>query len=235
MEGFKLYYIAVSVIPIMFSIIFHEVAHGWMADRLGDPTARERGRLTLNPVPHIDPVGSILVPIVLMILPGKFLFGWAKPVPFNPNRFYQHINMRKGTMWVAAAGPLSNLLLATISTVIYVLLFNFFPNKVLLDFFGVAIFINILLGFFNMIPIPPLDGSKVLMGILPREYDRFFFSIERYGFFILIGLMATGILNMLLYPVVWIVEGFLFAFSYIFTGAYDPGLFYTIVRFLMGR
>ncbi len=216
MEGGKLFFIAVAIVPVLFSIIFHEVAHGWMADKLGDSTAREHGRLTLNPLPHIDPVGSILVPIVLMILPGNFLFGWAKPVPFNPLRFYQHINMRKGTMWVAAAGPLSNLLLAIISAFLYAATARFFHNEALMLFFYYALFFNVLLGFFNMLPIPPLDGSKVLMGILPREYDRFFMNIERYGFFILVGLMATGLLSVLLYPVRWIVEGLLYVPNLIF-------------------
>jgi len=218
MEGQKLFFIAISIIPVLFSIIFHEVAHGWMADKLGDPTAREKGRLTLNPLPHIDPVGSILVPIVLMIMPGNFLFGWAKPVPFNPYRFYQHINMRKGTMWVAASGPLSNLLLAVISAFLYSATARFFPNQALLTFFYYGLFFNVLLGFFIMLPIPPLDGSKVLMGILPREYDRLFINIERYGFFILIGLMATGLLRVLLYPVHWIVEALLYVPNLIFMG-----------------
>jgi len=88
----KIYFLAIAAVPILFSIVFHEVAHGWMANRLGDTTAKNMGRLTLNPIPHIDPVGTILVPIIMMLLPGNFLFGWAKPVPFNPYNFYNHIN-----------------------------------------------------------------------------------------------------------------------------------------------
>ncbi len=206
MDGDRLYFIAIAVVPILFSIVFHEVAHGWMANKLGDSTAKNMGRLTLNPIPHIDPIGTILVPIVMMILPGNFLFGWAKPVPFNPYNFYQHINIRKGTMWVAAAGPLSNLILATVSAFLLVAAQNFFPNPALIQFFYIGLFFNVLLGFFNMLPIPPLDGSKVLMGILPREYDRFFMNIERYGFFILIFLIMTGVLRLLLVPVFFIVE-----------------------------
>jgi Zn-dependent protease len=206
----KIYFLAIAAVPILFSIVFHEVAHGWMANRLGDSTAKDMGRLTLNPVPHIDPVGTILVPIIMMILPGNFLFGWAKPVPFNPYNFYQHINMRKGTMWVAAAGPLSNLLLAIISAFLLAATQRFFPNQMLLTFFYFALFFNVLLGFFNMLPIPPLDGSKVLMGILPREYDRIFINMERYGFFILIILIASGVLRLLLMPINYIVEMLLF-------------------------
>jgi len=216
MENGKLFFISISIIPVLFSIIFHEVAHGWMANKLGDSTAKEKGRITLNPIHHIDPVGSILVPIILMILPGNFLFGWAKPVPFNPYRFYQHINIRKGIMWVAAAGPLSNFVLAIISALLYTLTARFSPSQILLHFFYYALFFNVLLGFFNMLPIPPLDGSKILMGILPREYDKVFISIERYGFFILIGLMVTGILSTLLYPVQLIVKGLLYISGLIF-------------------
>lgn len=219
MDGQKLYLIAISIIPVLFSIIFHEVAHGWMAYKLGDSTAKHMGRLTLNPLPHIDPVGSVLVPIIFMILPGNMMFGWAKPVPFNPYNFYNHINMRKGTMWVAAAGPLSNLLLATISAFGYVAVTRYFPNQALMLFFYYALFFNVILGFFNSLPIPPLDGSKVLMGLLPREYDRFFVMIEQYGFFILIGLMATGALRFMLYPAEWIVKMLLYVPNLIFFGA----------------
>lgn len=217
MEENKVFYVAIAVVPVLFSIIFHEVAHGWMAYKLGDTTAQEHGRLTLNPIAHIDPVGTILVPIVTYFAFG-FFFGSAKPVPFNPYRFYNHINMRKGTMWVAAAGPLSNLLLATISAFMFILTKRFFPNEIILTFFYISLFFNVLLGFFNMIPIPPLDGSKVFMGFLPREYDAFFYKIERYGFFIIIALAVTGAFQFILMPINWIVAALLYVPNLIFFG-----------------
>jgi Zn-dependent protease len=127
MEQSKIFYVAIAAVPVLFSIIFHEVAHGWMANKLGDSTASEHGRLTLNPLAHIDPVGTILIPIVTYFAFG-FFFGSAKPVPFNPYRFYHHINMRRGTMWVAAAGPLSNLLLAIISAFAYIATAKILPE-----------------------------------------------------------------------------------------------------------
>jgi Zn-dependent protease len=217
MEQSKIFYVAIAAVPVLFSIIFHEVAHGWMANKLGDSTASEHGRLTLNPLAHIDPVGTILIPIVTYFAFG-FFFGSAKPVPFNPYRFYHHINMRRGTMWVAAAGPLSNLLLAVISAFAYIATAKFFPNETLLTFFYIALFFNVLLGFFNMIPIPPLDGSKVFMGFLPREYDAFFYKIERYGFFIIIALAVTGAFRFIMMPVNWIVQALLYVPNLIFFG-----------------
>lgn len=208
--------VALSVVPVLFSIVVHEVSHGWMAWKLGDNTAYERGRLTLNPLPHVDPIGTVLVPLLLLILPGKFLFGWAKPVPFNPYNFYQHVNMRKGTMYVALAGPLSNFILAFLASFLFVASWRFTGNMYIAYFFGIAVFMNVLLGFFNLIPIPPLDGSKILMGLLPPSYDRIFLNIERYGFFILIFLMITGILRILLFPVFSIVNLFLFIPNMIF-------------------
>lgn len=217
MEQNKIFYVAIAVVPVLFSIIFHEVAHGWMAYKLGDTTARDHGRLTLNPIAHIDPVGTILIPIVTYFAFG-FFFGSAKPVPFNPYRFYNHVNMRRGTMWVAAAGPLSNLFLAVVSAFLYVATARFFPNQIVLTFFYISLFVNVLLGFFNMIPIPPLDGSKVFMGFLPREYDAFFHKIERYGFFIIIALAVTGAFRFIMMPINWIVEWLLYVPNLIFFG-----------------
>lgn len=148
---------------LIFSIILHEVAHGYAADKLGDPTARYAGRLTLNPIPHIDILGSIILPIISSLSPGGFLFGWAKPVPYNP------YNLTKAPRWgefiVAAAGPGTNFAL----TLVFALLARVVedPSFVAICFIGVLV--NLWLGILNLIPIPPLDGSKVLSGLLPSS------------------------------------------------------------------
>lgn len=149
---------------LIFSIIVHEVAHGWAADNLGDPTARYAGRLTLNPIPHIDFLGSIVLPIISSLSPGGFLFGWAKPVPYNP------YNLTRTPHWgetiVAAAGPLMNFILA----IIFAILPRFWVNPTFAEICFIGILVNLWLGILNLIPVPPLDGSKVLSGILPKAF-----------------------------------------------------------------
>ncbi|MGD9040169.1 MAG: site-2 protease family protein [Desulfobacteraceae bacterium] len=192
--------IAIWLVPVLFSIVVHEVAHGWMAYRLGDRTAKHMGRLTLNPIPHIDPLGTVILPVILIYLGGP-VFGWAKPVPFNPQNFKPHVNIRKGSMWVALAGPGSNLILAFIASFVLVFLRNSIPlPDAAYMFFGALVVINIFLALLNLIPIPPLDGSKILWGFLPPKYDPYFMMLERYGFFIIVILLGTGALSHIVRP-----------------------------------
>jgi len=191
--------IAIWAVPVLFSIVIHEVAHGWMAYRLGDPTAKYMGRLTLNPISHIDPIGTVILPLILLALGGP-VFGWAKPVPFNPQNFHPHVNIRKGTMWVAIAGPGSNLILAFIGSFILFFLRKFLPLPPVVDMFRAFMEINIWLALLNLVPIPPLDGSKVLWGFLPPKYDHYFLMLERYGFLIIVILLGSGALSHIVLP-----------------------------------
>jgi len=194
--------IAAWVLPVLFAITVHETAHGWMALRLGDKTALMLGRLTLNPLKHIDPVGTILVPGVMLMLSG-LMFGWAKPVPIT----WQNLgNPKRDMVLVAAAGPLANLLMAFLWAVIIRLGVMLGDVGVALVFMGaVGIFINTLLMALNLLPLPPLDGGRVLTGLLPGPLAYKFSRIEPYGFFILVGLLVTGILGTLLVPIIWVV------------------------------
>ena len=176
-----------SYLPLLFffviiipSAILHEYAHGWMADKLGDPTAKYAGRLTLDPRKHIDMCGTILMLLFLFIVSGgTFLFAYAKPVPYNP---YNLKDQKWGPVWVAVAGPLSNFSLA----LVFGLLVRFLPISNLSLFLSVIVYANVLLGVFNMIPIPPLDGSKLLYALLPDSMSHIKVTLERYGFFILL-------------------------------------------------
>ncbi len=189
--------VVIWAVPVLFSIVVHEVSHGWMANRLGDDTAKRMGRLTLNPLPHIDPMGTVFLPLIMIIMGGP-VFGWAKPVPFNPHNFNRNVNARNGAMWVALAGPSSNLAVAFISSFIFVAVHKFFSGLPSIIYLSITqltqalIFINLVLASLNLIPIPPLDGSKILMRFLPSRYDPYFSMLERYGFLILIILLATG-------------------------------------------
>ena len=198
--------LAVAFVPALLGIILHEVAHGWVAERLGDNTARMLGRLTLNPLPHIDPLG--LAVFGLTSLSGAFVFGWARPVPVNPRNFR---DPARGMMLVSLAGPLSNFFLAIIFGVSLWAAVSLMPfsewreNQIYI--FGLSslqagVVINFGLGWLNLLPIPPLDGSKILAYFLPGELAWRYLSIERWGFVILILLLATGLLGMLLGPLV---------------------------------
>ena len=193
--------IAILAVPILLAVTFHEVAHGWVADKLGDPTARLLGRLTLNPIKHLDPIGTLVFFLTRMI-------GWAKPVPVNPLNFRDPL---KGMMWVAIAGPVTNLFLAAVSAIILRLLLAsdvlFDPTasviiKPIAMMIQVSVIINVGLAVFNFVPIPPLDGSKVLMGLLSREQAEIFAKIEPYGFLILILLIMTDVFHIILSPII---------------------------------
>ena len=176
-----------QIVVLVFSAIIHEYMHGWTANQMGDSTAKNAGRLTLNPIPHIDPIGSVLLPSLMISGNVGFVFGWAKPVPFNP---YNLRDQKWGSAKVAAAGPLSNFIVA----LSFGLILRFAP--ITNDFFalalGIIVYINLLLMVFNLIPIPPLDGSKILLPLLPYHWQEKFYRLEQYGFIIILVFVYFG-------------------------------------------
>ncbi|MBA4311647.1 MAG: site-2 protease family protein [Chlorobiaceae bacterium] len=206
------------ILPILlFSVVIHEVAHGWMALKLGDPTAKQMGRLTLNPIPHIDPIGSILVPMFSLFVAGRVFIAWAKPVPINPYNFSDY---RRDDILVSIVGPISNLLVGLGCTIMFILIallgqvvpinnpvieeaFSFF-----LKMFAGGITLNVVLAVFNLIPIPPLDGSHVVAALLPAEMSEQYQRLGFYGIFIVLIIMRwqpfsmlfSNIISILTYP-----------------------------------
>lgn len=196
---------------ILFSVVLHEISHGWMAERFGDDTARSMGRITFNPIPHIDVMGSIVVPVILYVMHSPFLIGWAKPVPVDP---YRLNNPKKDMLWVALAGPASNMALALLSSAVLWILsfFSGLPQVIATSIFFFAYItmsLNILLFVFNLFPVPPLDGSRIVMSVLPDQLAYKYAQLEQYGMIIIIVLLATGVFDTVLWPLVRILVGFL--------------------------
>ncbi len=204
--------IAIWTIPVLFAITVHEVAHGWVASKLGDQTARMLGRLTLNPFKHIDPIGTVVVPLVLLALSG-FVFGWAKAIPVDTRNFK---NPKKDMAWVAIAGPTANLLMAFGWAAIIkvgMIVETMGPGAgQFLIYSGIAgVSINLILMVLNLIPIPPLDGSRVLTAFLPPALGWQYNRMEPYGFFVILGLMLLGLLELLLLPPFYFFKQFIFS------------------------
>jgi len=204
--------IAVSILPLLFAITVHEVAHGWMAKKLGDPTAMMLGRLTLNPLKHIDPIGTVLVPAILLVA-GGFVFGWAKPVPITSANLR---NPKTDMAWVALAGPASNLLMALIWALVAKVGILLSPDMswlgtplLLMGLVGITF--NLVLMFLNLLPILPLDGGRIVAAMLPGPLSWKFGRLEPYGFFILIALLITGVLGKVIGPPIAGVEKFLYS------------------------
>lgn len=208
---------AALIVPLIVAIVFHEVAHGWTALALGDPTAREQRRLSLNPLRHVDPFGTLILPGFLA-LTGAPVLGWAKPVPVNAWRLR---NPRRGMMVVAAAGPLSNLVLAALGSVLLGLLMRFFGDgsgpvlSFIVTSLGFFVMINVFLAFFNLLPIPPFDGSHIVEGLLPDGLARRYARLRPYGFPIIVLLivvlpwLAPGlglVQRVVLPPVLWMLD-----------------------------
>lgn len=196
------YTIAVWAVPILFAITLHEAAHGWVAQKLGDPTAKNLGRITINPIKHIDPVGTVIVPLFLAMV-SPFVLGWAKPVPIEPRYFKSPL---LDMALVAVAGPVSNFFMACFWAMFIVLADSMLEHSKLLTFLMTmgknGIIINVVLMVLNLLPIPPLDGGRVVAGILPQSLVLPYMKLERYGMVIILLLLVSGILGKIMWPIV---------------------------------
>lgn len=203
--------IVIWILPVLFAITIHEAAHAWMASRLGDSTAKMLGRLSFNPIKHIDLIGTILVPIVVLVLSQfSFVFGWAKPVPINCTMFHKP---RRDLALATAAGPLANLVMAFLWAICLKIGYMLHPRSSSTGLFMVltgqaGIIINLVLAYLNLLPIPPLDGSRIVTSLLPLRQALQYQKIEPYGLFILFILIFTGILGWLIRPpIAWSIAG----------------------------
>lgn len=212
---FKIIDVIFMVPALLFAVIIHEIAHGYTAYKLGDDTAKKEGRLTLNPIPHIDPFGSLLVPGLLILVGSPFLFGWAKPVPINPANF-KTFDYRTSTAITSFAGPAINIILAVIFSLLYKLSTNieiltslasvtgvWFIESVIVPlaiFFKYSVMVNLIIGILNLIPIPPLDGGHIVLSLLPIHLYEKIAPYEQYGFLIVMILLVSGVISMIISP-----------------------------------
>ncbi len=218
MEDF-IYRIAISLPAFLLAIVCHEAAHAWMAKRFGDPTGEQLGRLSLNPLVHYDPIGTVVFPLIGAMLGGT-MFGWAKPVPVDTRRFK---NIRSGIFWVSFAGPLANIILMLIAAILLAFMFTkvspqFSYFQVFTEMLKSAVTINVLLAVFNLIPFPPLDGSKMVSSMLDYNAARKFEELQRYSFVFLIILIATPVLSWIMTPALVISNLIVNVFIHIFAG-----------------
>jgi Zn-dependent protease len=205
-----------TYIVLLFSLSFHEAAHAWAALRMGDDTAMRQGRISLNPIVHIDPLGTVLLPLMMFLSSGSPLFGWAKPTPYNPANFRRDRTVGQGHIVVASAGPVSNLLLAVLFAAALVVAVRTglvqSTRDPVLRLLVAGVQINVILAVFNLVPLPPLDGSKVAAWGLPRSLAEAYVRVmEPYGSWILLLLFATGVLSMVLSPLTGLLTSLLFS------------------------
>jgi len=223
--------ISIYALPFILAVTLHETAHAWVADKKGDSTARQLGRISMNPLVHIDLFGTILIPLILLSTTG-FMFGYAKPVPVNPHNLRRP---KEDMAWVAAAGPGMNLVIAIVSGIFYRLLYS--PNLFvggslfsdssttasfflvpLLEMLKFSVFFNVLLMVFNLIPIPPLDGGRVLVGLLPAAQSRFVSRLEPYGMLVMVFIVFLdpfGLMRRIVWPLVGMVSSYIFGEMFI--------------------
>lgn len=197
----------IYIIPLTFAITVHEFAHGWVANQCGDATARMLGRLTLNPIKHIDPMGTILVPIVLYFTGSPFLFGWAKPVPINFNALKYP---KRDMILVALAGPASNFIMALLWSFAIIIALSL-ESQLLIEMAKFGVVINLVLGVFNLLPLPPLDGSRIVSALLANNLAYYYNKLEAYGLYIVLALLFFGIFQKVILPVVRILQVSIFS------------------------
>jgi Zn-dependent protease len=213
--GQIVFLIAAGAIPVLFAITLHEVAHGWIANKLGDSTAKMLGRLTLNPIKHIDPIGTVVLPIGMLIFSLlttgiPFAFGWAKPIPVNTRNLKQP---RRDMAIVAVGGPMANLLMAVFWAMMLPLFAHLIPDEAIADGFitmaQIGLAFNLIMTVLNLVPIPPLDGGRVLAGFVPRSAADWLDRIEPYGFLIVIALLYFGVLDKVIGPIIGALYSFI--------------------------